>query len=327
MFSSRAALGPRLRNRAWRTAYLTDGRDSGRHSHIMMSQPAVSILVTVYNREAYLAACLESILASTWDDFEVVVVDDGSTDGSVAIATEYASRDPRVRFFQNDSNLGDYPNRMRAAELARGRYIKYVDSDDLIYCHSLAIMMEAMEAHPAAGFGLSHSSPEDDQPYPWMLSPPDAWKKEFLGSGCLSCGPSGAIIRRDAFFEAKGFRDWGVLSDIDLWYRMSARFPVVLLPPGLVWWRRHGAQEFARDEADMFYLEKGHALAVDALTSAACPLSEAERHAALARARQHHARRLMSLALRRRRPLRALQLLRRSGLSASELLQGLRAYR
>jgi glycosyltransferase involved in cell wall biosynthesis len=293
----------------------------------MAEIPFVSVLVTVYNREAYLAACLESILASSWNDFEVVVVDDRSTDGSAAIAAEYASRDPRVRLHQNDRNLGDYPNRMRAAELARGRYIKYVDSDDLIYGHSLAIMVEAMEAHPAAGFGLSHSSPEDDQPYPWMLSPPDAWKKEFLGSGCLSCGPSGAIIRRDAFFEAKGFRDWGVLSDIDLWYRLSARLPVVLLPPGLVWWRRHEAQEFVRDDADMFYLEKGLSLAVDALTSAGGPLSQSERHAALARARRHHARRLMSLALRRRRPLRALQLLRRSGLSGADVIQGFRAYR
>jgi glycosyltransferase involved in cell wall biosynthesis len=293
----------------------------------MAEVPSVSVLVTVYNREAYLAACLESILASSWEDFEVVVVDDGSADGSAAIATEYVSRDRRVRFYQNDRNLGDYPNRMRAAEHARGMYIKYVDSDDLIYRHSLAIMMEAMATHPAAGLGLSHSSPEDEQPYPWMLHPADAWKKEFLGRGCLSCGPSGAIVRRDAFFEAQGFRDWGVLSDIDLWYRMSALRPVVLLPPGLVWWRRHEQQEFALGDADMFYLEKGHALAVDALTSAACPLSEAERRAALARARQHHARKLLSLALRRRRPLRALQLLRRSGLSGSEVLQGFRAYR
>jgi cellulose synthase/poly-beta-1,6-N-acetylglucosamine synthase-like glycosyltransferase len=71
----------------------------------MTESPAVSVLVTVYNREAYLAAYLESILASSWEDFEVVVVDDGFADGSAAIAAEYASRDPRVRFYQNDRNL------------------------------------------------------------------------------------------------------------------------------------------------------------------------------------------------------------------------------
>jgi glycosyltransferase involved in cell wall biosynthesis len=99
-----------------------------------MSQtnPTVSVLVTVYNREAYLAACLDSILASTWQDFEVVVVGGRSTDGSVSVAENYAVRDPRIRFFRNEKNLGDYSNRMRAAELAKGKYLKYVDSDDLI---------------------------------------------------------------------------------------------------------------------------------------------------------------------------------------------------
>lgn len=293
----------------------------------MVEIPTVSVLVTVYNRAAYLAACLESILASSFTDFEVVVVDDQSTDSSVAIATEFAARDSRIRFYQNERNLGDYPNRMRAAELARGKYIKFVDSDDLIYSHSLAIMVEAMEASPAAALGLSHSAPEAEVPYPWTLAPADGWKKEFLESGCLSCGPSGGIIRRDAFIEVGGFRDRGLLSDIDLWYRLSARRPVVLLQPGLVWWRRHDAQQFATSGADMFYLENGHALVISALTSSDCPLVEGDRQAALARARQHHARRLMSLALRGRHPLSAFRLFRNSGLSRSELLRGFRRYR
>ena len=293
----------------------------------MVKIPAVSVLVTVYNRAAYLAASLESVLASSFTDFEVVIVDDQSTDSSVAVATEFAARDSRIRFFQNERNLGDYPNRMRAAELARGKYIKFVDSDDLIYPHSLAIMVEAMEATPAAGLGLSHSAPEAEAPYPWTLTPADAWKKEFLGSGCLSCGPSGAIIRRDAFTEVGGFRDRGILGDIDLWYRLSARWPVVLLQPGLVWWRRHDAQQFATSGAAMFYLENGHTLVVNALTSSDCQLSEVDRPAALARERQHHARRLMSLAFRRRHPLRAFRLFRSSGLSGSDLLHGFRRYR
>lgn len=293
----------------------------------MDESPGVSVLVTVYNREAYLGACLESILQSTWDDFEIVVVDDGSSDSSVAIATSFAFRDSRVRFYRNDRNLGDYPNRMRAAEVSRGKYIKYVDSDDLIYPHGLEVMARAMLANPQAALGLSHSSPEAEEPYPWMLEPAQAWRKEFLGAGCLSCGPSGAIIRRDAFFEVGGFGEWGVLSDTDLWYRMSARFPVILLPPGLVWWRRHEGQEFSKNAADMFYLERGFSLALKTLTSAECPLSEPERAAAIVRVRQHHARRLLSLALRWRDPARAIELFRRSGLSRLEVLQGLKPYK
>lgn len=289
--------------------------------------PAVSILVTVYNREKYLAACLESVLASTWQDFEVIVVDDASTDSSMSIAESFRERDARVRVFRNETTRGDYPNRMRAAEVAQGRYLKYVDSDDVIYPHGLAIMVESMEAHPDAALGISHSLPEDEQPYPWKLTPSDAWRKEFLGPGCLASGPTGAIIRRESFFETGGFRDWGVLSDTDLWYRLSARWPVVLLPPGLVWWRRHEGQEFSLIGANVVYLEKGFALTMEALSSTDCPLDAAERQSAGARARQHHSRRLISLALRRGHPLLAMRLIARADLSVRDVMKGLSRYK
>lgn len=293
---------------------------------IFSMTPTVSVLVTVYNRERFLGNCLESVLASIWTDFEVVVVDDCSSDGSAAIAESFAARDSRIRFHRNAANLGDYPNRMRAARLATGRYLKYLDSDDLIYPHGLGVMVGAMEGHPDAALALSHSAPEDEEPYPWRLDPEQAWRKQFLGRGCLSCGPSGAIIRRDRFFEVGGFRDWGVLNDIDLWLRLSARWPVVLLPPALVWWRRHEDQEFTKGNADSIYLEKGHFLAVSALESAECPLGRTDRGNALGRVKRHHARRLLSLATKGRRPLDALRLARRSGLTAANLLSGIRGY-
>jgi glycosyltransferase involved in cell wall biosynthesis len=287
--------------------------------------PLVSVLLTVFNREKYLAEAVDSVLGETFRDFELIIVDDRSTDRSVEVARRYQS-DARVRLYVNDHNLGDYPNRNRVAYLASGRYLKYLDSDDLIYRHSLAIMVEAMEAHPDAALGLSHSLPEDEQPYPWKLTPADAWRKQFQGRGCLSCGPSGAIMRRDAFMEIGGFRDWGVLNDIDLWCRMAARWPVVLLPPGLVWWRRHDQQEFSKDNAAMTYLERGFALALATLSSPECPLPESERETALQRARQHYARRLLSLANRSRQPLQAWRLFRRSEIGLRGLLRGFQRY-
>ena len=292
----------------------------------MTNGPTISVLVTVYNRESYLAGCLESILASTWRDFEVVVVDDCSTDGSLTVAQCYASLDSRIRVSQNDRHLGDYPNRGRAAELATGRFLKYVDSDDLIYPHSLAIMMEAMQAHRDATLALSHSLPEDEEPYPVRLSPSDAWRRHFLGRGCLSCGPSGAIMSRAAFVQVGGFRDWGVLSDLDLWYRLSATAPVLLLAPGLVWWRRHAGQESKKHDSEAVYLAKGHELNLEFLRWTGAPLGETERRAAMARAKQHHARRLLSWALRRGDPLTAYRLYRESGLCASELGRGWKRY-
>jgi glycosyltransferase involved in cell wall biosynthesis len=289
--------------------------------------PTVSVLVTVYNREAYIAHCLESVLASTWQDFEVIVVDDNSADASAAIVEGYASRDSRLRLYRNPENLGDYGNRQRAARLASGRYLKYVDSDDLIYRHGLAIMVEAMDAYSEAALGLCYSRPEEIEPYPWKLTPEQAWRREFLGAGCMGCGPTGAIIRRERFFEVGGFRNWGVLNDTDLWYRLSARWPLLLMPPGLTWWRRHARQESTIDDASTAYLERGFQLSLETLGAPDCPLSTAERDAAVARCRQHHARRLISLAVRKKRPRLAWRLLSSSKLGALGLMRGLKPYR
>jgi len=289
--------------------------------------PTVSVLVTVYNREPYLAESVESILNSTFQDFEVIIVDDRSSDDSVAIARAFAARDSRCKVYENPENLGDYPNRMKAASLASGRYIKYLDSDDIIYPYSLAIMVEAMERYPNAALGLVHSVSQAEAPYPSLRTPEQAYREQFLGRGCLNCGPSGAIIRRGLFEKVGGYDpSWGVIADIELWFRMAMRWPIVLLPPGLAWWRRHQAQEFTLSDADLVYLACGYQLARKVLSHSVCPLSDDDRNRATQRARQHFSRRLWSLALRQGRPGAALRIFRQSGLTVTELAQGLRGY-
>jgi glycosyltransferase involved in cell wall biosynthesis len=288
--------------------------------------PLVSVLVTLYNRQAYVGACLDSIVASTMADFEVVVVDDCSVDDSAAIADAYALRDSRIRFYRNATNLGDYRNRLRAASLAQGKYLKYVDSDDLIYPHTISTMVEALEREADSALALTHSETKPAQPYPWKLSSHEAWLREFLGDGCMGSGPTGALIRRDAFIAAGGFGDWGVLSDTDLWYRLSARAPIILLPPDLVWWRRHDDQQFTKSGAALVYLERGFELVMQTLGSKYSPLTPDETLKAIKRARQHHARRLLALGIRKRMPAQAIRLFRKSRLSWRELALGLASY-
>src|SRR5215469_1088660 len=141
----------------------------------MHDAPTVSVLMTSYNRSSYIGFAIESVLASTLGDFELVVVDDCSTDGTQDIVRGYAERDRRVRFYQNKSNLGDYPNRNRAASLARGKWLKYVDSDDYIYPHGLDVLVSTMERFPEAGYGLCSFPALRDQPYPLCFSPREAY--------------------------------------------------------------------------------------------------------------------------------------------------------
>ena len=92
------------------------------------SSPRVSVLVTAFNRETYIAEALESVLAQTMTDFEVIVCDDQSTDGTVRVVEQIARRDSRVRLSVNARTLGDYGNRRRASRpnmwrrTTRGRY-------------------------------------------------------------------------------------------------------------------------------------------------------------------------------------------------------------
>ncbi len=92
-------------------------------------RPAVSIVIPVYNLEKYLGACLDSVLGQTFGDFEAVVVNDGSTDGSEAVLRRYADRDPRIRLFTTP-NQGAARARGTALSHARGEYVCFLDADD-----------------------------------------------------------------------------------------------------------------------------------------------------------------------------------------------------
>src|ERR1017187_1015293 len=117
--------------------------------------PLVSVLMTAYNREKYIGEAIESVLASSYADFELIIVDDCSTDSTVAIARSYEARDKRIKVFVNEKNLGDYVNRNEAAKFGSGKYLKYVDSDDLIYPYGLDVMVKAMEQFPDAALGIT----------------------------------------------------------------------------------------------------------------------------------------------------------------------------
>ena len=91
----------------------------------------VSVIVPVYNAEAYLAECLDSLLGQTYKDIEIILVDDGSTDNSGSLCEQYVAIDKRIRFFHQE-NAGVSAARNLALENAKGRYVCFVDSDDVV---------------------------------------------------------------------------------------------------------------------------------------------------------------------------------------------------
>jgi hypothetical protein len=244
-----------------------------------MNGPLVSVLLTSYNREAYIASSIESVLAQTFGDFELLISDNCSTDGSADIARSYERLDTRVRVVVNERNLGQFANRNRAAELARAPLLKYHDSDDMMYAHCLAAMVPPMLAHPQAAFGLSAGNDWPGGPCPMVLTPRMSYQREFLGSGMFHAGPSGAMFRADALRALGGFEDLGGPSDFLFWLRACAQVTVLLLPADLFWYRVHPAQELQSAGAQRQNAEIiGRVWA--ALADPSCPLTVAEREQA-----------------------------------------------
>lgn len=108
--------------------------------------PKFSIIIPVYNTEQYLRRCLDSVLAQTYSDFEIICVDDGSTDKSFDILTRYKLKDPRLKVI-TQSNKGQGEARNKALETARGEYIYFLDSDDYIEPSLLESALEIFETN------------------------------------------------------------------------------------------------------------------------------------------------------------------------------------
>ena len=209
----------------------------------MDKTPLVSVLMTAYNREKYIAEAIESVLASTYQNWELIIVDDQSKDNTLEIAKSYKLIDNRIKVYLNEKNLGDYLNRNKAAGYAKGKYLKYLDADDLIYRHGLTVMVSSMEQFPEASLGTQVNIREYSEPYPVLLSSVDVYQKHFLEGGLLLSGPTGTIIRRDVFEKISGFSGKRYIGDIELWLQLAMIAPIVIFQPALIWWRQHPDQE------------------------------------------------------------------------------------
>lgn len=208
-----------------------------------MQQPLVSVLMTAYNRQDFIETAINSVLASSYTNFELIIVDDCSTDNTVFIAKQFQQKDDRVKLFVNEKNLGDYPNRNKAASLATGKYLKYVDADDLIYPWGLGILVNCMEQFVSAGWGLCSLLPDKNNIYPFALQPKQIFEYNFNVFHIFRKAPLSAIITKEAFDSVGGFSGKQHLGDYELWHLLALKKQVVLMPDGLVWYRHHINQQ------------------------------------------------------------------------------------
>lgn len=208
-----------------------------------MSGVAVTVLLPVYNGEAYVGKAIESILTQSYGDIELLVIDDGSKDSTPEILTRYLASDARVRVLRHDNHGVGYTLN-RGMREARGRFIAELGADDLALPGRLEKQVAFMEEHPdyvAVGGYLSIVDLED-HPIGLRTYPTT---DERLRASMLLFNPFGSpaiMYRRDDALAAGGYTArFSTCEDYDFLLRLATRGKVANLPEPLTAYRFHGS--------------------------------------------------------------------------------------
>ena len=206
--------------------------------------PKVSIVVPVRNGASTIEETLRSLLAQTFRDFEVWVMDDGSTDGTVDIVTQVAETDPldRIRLRSRSAPHGVSLARNGGIALARGELIGFLDGDDLWLPEKLADQVAVLEQYPTAVMAYCWTELMDQvgQRLGQVIDAPfEGWIREHLLVTDFISSGSNALIRRSPLVQTGGFDTTLTHSeDWDLWLRLAAIGPVAKVPKVQVLYRQ-----------------------------------------------------------------------------------------
>ena len=189
-------------------------------------QPLVSVVTATYNMGQYLPQAVGSVLAQTHPHVEIVVVDDGSTDGTPAICAQLAAQDPRVRIHRQE-NAGQAKAKNMGVRLSRGEFVAFLDADDLWIADKLERQLPLFAGRPSVGVVYSDYACMDGDGRPLHKNPTHMHRGRISGKLLIENFVSfpTAIVRKECL-ERHGVFDetFGMGIDYDLWLRLSAHY-------------------------------------------------------------------------------------------------------
>lgn len=206
-----------------------------------VSRPLISVIMPCFNAEAYLGEAVASVMEQTWPAVELLIVDDGSTDGSLALAEDARERNPgRIRLF-GQSRQGPYPARNLGIAEAKGEFVAFLDADDWWTPDCLESLCEALSGTQAAlaycGWQNVGATFRSNEPY----IPPDYEQQDKATAFLRAASPwpiHAALTRLDAIRAVGGFdTQWRSCMDYDLWLRLAVSRPIVRVPKVMAFYR------------------------------------------------------------------------------------------
>lgn len=192
----------------------------------MVHRPCISVVLPAYNAGIYISAAVESILSQSFTDFELLVIDDGSTDNTAEVVNEFS--DPRVRLVRNRTNIGLVASLNRGIDESRGRFIARMDGDDLSLPDRLMLELELLTSDPDLGVvscGYEKFQDSSSILERILLPPIDTEiRRDLYCKSHVFCHAA-ALIRRKALEGVGGYRrEWFPVEDRDLWLRVMEKW-------------------------------------------------------------------------------------------------------
>ena len=196
------------------------------------NHPRISVILPIYNRGDYIAEAIESVIVQTFTDFEIIVIDDGSTDGTAGVIKSFS--DSRIRYIYQ-SNCGRSNARNQAFSVANGQYIAFLDSDDLYLPNKLELQVRYLDTHPSVGMVYTSAYCIDkngsllDDSYKATVS---GWIYEDVAFYVpVTITLPTVMVRYEVFDQVGGFDErMERFEDTDLWRRVSKEFIIEAIP-------------------------------------------------------------------------------------------------
>lgn len=210
--------------------------------------PKVSVVIASYNHEKYVAEAIRSVLGQTYQDFEIVITDDGSTDGTVAEIKK--SIDPRIKLFCFKNNWGACVAKRKCLDEAKGEFIAVLNSDDVFLPDKLEKQVRFLDEHKDIGAVFSYAHVIDENgndftdtthPYYDIFNRSNRtrfeWLNRFFYKGNCLCHPS--VLIRNECYKSIGYYDerYAQLPDFDFWIRLCMKYEIYIIPENLVKFR------------------------------------------------------------------------------------------
>lgn len=221
------------------------------------SAPRVSVVIPTHNSARYLDDAIQSVLAQDYADFELLVVDDASTDDTADHVARY--RDPRVRYLRNDTQRGIAGARNRGIDAARGEFIASLDGDDRAYASRLSCQVAFLDAHPdhAAVGSWARWMDAEGHARPGVTRRPTDWRDASAQLIYKSSLQQPSVTARAAILaEYRYDESFRLSSDYELWTRIAIHHRLASQPRALVRCRRHTRSTTRRQQSGVLECQR-----------------------------------------------------------------------